>query len=262
MICLGSSRGNEALITFNLAARVAVVSSSLLTPAATGLAGPPLEFDDPDTPGAGKWEINFASTMERRSDLWEFKPLLDLNYGWGERAQLKLKPRLVVLDPPGEGTRAGAGNIQFGVKWRFLDEDEHRLAMSFYPQADFNPPGRSVARGLVDDGHDLFLPFQLARTFGRTRLYADGGYNWREGREDEWIFGIAAEHPVSDRFRLMGELRDIAERDFGDHELFFNAGFKWKLHEYWTLLAAAGRTLHEPRERAAVFSYLGLQLIF
>lgn len=227
------------------------------------LAGPPLETDDPDTPGDGNWEINFASTLENRASLWEFKPVLDVNYGWGERVQLKLKPRVVVLDPPGDGARAGAGNIQLGVKWRFLDEDKHGFAMSVYPQADFNPPGRSVERGLVDDGHDLFLPVELARTFGSTRLYAELGYNWREQREDEWALGIAAEHPLSDRFRLVAELRDIAQRDFGDHELFFNAGFKWKLHEHWMLLGSAGRTLREPRgERAALFSYLGLQLTF
>jgi hypothetical protein len=229
----------------------------------SGRAGPPLEFDDPDTPGAGNWEINLASTMEKRADQWEFKPQLDLNYGWGERVQLKLKPRLVLLDAPDEGSRAGAGNIQFGVKWRFLDEDKHGFAMSIYPQVDFNPPGRSIARGLVDDGQDLFLPFQLARTFGRTRLYADAGYNWREGRKDEWIAGVAAEFRLADRFTVMGELRDIAEADFNEHELFFNTGFKWKLHEHWTLLAAAGRTIHEPdAERSAVFSYLGIQLIF
>ena len=229
----------------------------------SSFAGPPLEFDDPDTPGAGNWEINLASTMEKRASLWEFKPQLDLNYGWGERVQLKLKPRLVVLDAPGEGARAGAGNIQFGVKWRFLDEDKHGVAMSVYPQVDFNPPGHSVERGLVHDGHDLFVPLQIARTLGRTRLYVDGGYNWREGREDEWIVGVAAEHRLTDKFIVMAELRDIAQRDFDDHELFFNAGFKLKLHEHWTLLAAAGRTIHEPRgERAAVFSYLGLQLTF
>jgi hypothetical protein len=226
-------------------------------------AGPPLEFDDPDTPGAGHWELNFASTMEKRADTWEFNPQLDLNYGWGERVQLKLKPRMVVLDAPGEDARSGAGNIQCGVKWRFLDEDKDGVAMSVYPQADFNPPGRSVGRGLVDDGHELFLPFQIARTFGRARLYMDGGYNWREGREDEWIAGVAAEYRLADWFILMGELRDIAQRDFGDHEFFFNAGFKWKLDEHWALLASAGHTIHEPRgERPALFSYLGLQLLF
>jgi hypothetical protein len=245
----------------NRSGAVFTLAASLMAVAA--LAGPPLETDDPDTPGNRNWEINFASTLKKRASLWEFKPVLDVNYGLGERVQLKLKPRVVVLDPPDEGARAGAGNIQLGVKWRFLDEDKHGFAMSVYPQVDFNPPGRSVERGLVDDGQDIFLPVELARTFGRTRLYAELGYNWREQREDEWAFGIAAEHPLSDRFRLVGELRDIAQGDFGDHELFFNAGFKWKLHDNWTLLGSAGRTVREARgERAAVFSYLGLQLTF
>jgi hypothetical protein len=37
----------------------------------------------------------------------------------------------------------------------------------------------------------------------------------------------------------------------------------WKLDEHWALLASAGHTIHEPRgERPALFSYLGLQLLF
>jgi hypothetical protein len=40
--------------------------------------------------------------------------LLDINYGVGERVQLKLKPRLVILDEPGQAAEAGAGNIQLG----------------------------------------------------------------------------------------------------------------------------------------------------
>ncbi|MFN2477468.1 MAG: hypothetical protein ABR526_14155 [Chthoniobacterales bacterium] len=32
----------------------------------SGPSGPPLETDDPDTPGDGNWEINFASTLEKR----------------------------------------------------------------------------------------------------------------------------------------------------------------------------------------------------
>lgn len=64
--------------------------------------GPPLETDDPDTPGAGRWEINAATTLEKRRDVWEWTPLLDINYGIGERVQLKLKlkPRFAILDEP------------------------------------------------------------------------------------------------------------------------------------------------------------------
>jgi opacity protein-like surface antigen len=229
----------------------------------SSFAGPPLETDDPGTPGHGNWEINFASTLENRASTWEFKPLVDVNYGWGERVQLKLKPRLVVLDAEEEGARAGAGNFQVGVKWRFLDEDTHGVAMSIYPQADFNPPGRSIERGLVDEGHQLFLPFQVARTFGKTFVYFEAGYNWHEQQEDDFVFGLAAEYSVTDALKLVGELRNGATRNFDEHELFFNAGFKWKLHESWTLLASGGRTLREADgDDVGVFSYLGLQWTF
>jgi hypothetical protein len=186
-----------------------------------------------------------------------------VNYGWGERIQLKLKPRAVVVGEPGAGAKAGAGNLQLGVKWRFLDQREHGLSLSVYPQADINPPGNSVERGLVAEGQRFFLPVQVQRTFGPTKVYAEAGYIWREGQSDEWALGLAAEHSLHRRFRLVGELRAVAQRGFRDHERFFNVGFKWQLHERWTLLVSAGRTLHEPRgESSGVLSYLGLQFLF
>ncbi|MDQ3622850.1 MAG: hypothetical protein M3463_10225 [Verrucomicrobiota bacterium] len=143
--------------------------------ASSAFAGPPLEPDDPDTPGAGRWEINVSSQLEKRRDVWEWTPLLDINYGAGERVQLKLKPRYAILDEPGVDARSGPGNIQLGIKWRFLDESSNGVAMSVYPQVDVNPPGDSDRRGLVDVGADFILPAQIARSFGRTRLYGEIG---------------------------------------------------------------------------------------
>lgn len=229
----------------------------------SGLAGPPLETDDPDTPGPNRWEINLSSPFATRAETWAFQPLLDVNFGVGERVQLKLKPRMVVLDEAGGSTEVGAGNIQVGVKWRFLDQHRHGVSVSVYPQLDLNPPGDSVDRGLVTEGTQFLLPFQVQRAFGRSKVYAEAGYNWRDGQSDEWLLGVAAEHSLSERFRLVGEVRNVADDDFGNYEFFFNAGFKWTFHEHVTLLASAGRTLAESRgEGAAVFSYLGLQFTF
>ncbi len=237
--------------------------ATLAFAAASLLAGPPLETDDPDTPGSGRWEINVATTMEKRRDAWEWTPLLDLNYGVGERIQLKLKPRYVVLDEPSLRERSGPGNIQAGVKWRFLDEKARGLAVSIYPQVDLNPPGMSDTRGLVEDGADYLLPVQMAKSFGQTRIYGEIGYVWREHRRDGWVYGIAFEHPIEAAFRLTGELRGGSEGDLADSELLFNVGFKARLADHVTLLASGGRTLREaPEEPAAVFSYLGLQFTF
>lgn len=245
-------------------ARRGVFAGATLAFAAVSLvAGPPLETDDPDTPGPGRWEINAATTLEKRRELWEWTPLLDINYGVGERIQLKLKPRFAILDEPGTEERSGPGNIQLGVKWRSLDEKPNGVAVSIYPQLDVNPPRDSERRGLVDDGADFILPAQFARSFGNTRIYGEVGYVWREHRRDGVLYGVAFEHPIDGALRWTGEIRGGSEGDFAESELFFNVGLKARLADHVTLLASGGRTLHEaPGERPALLSYLGLQFTF
>ena len=263
MVSLTVTRSAETRVTGVIGSMVRGLPAAVMLAWVAAHAGPPLETDDPDTPGPNGWEINVASPFVLRDDSWLFQPLLDINYGVGECLQLKLKPRFVVLDEPDAGADAGAGNIQFGVKWRFLDQARSGVSVSVYPQADFNPPGDSVDRGLVSEGDQFFLPFQIQRSFNQTKVYAEAGYNWRENQSDEWAMGLAMEHSLTEEFRLASELRNIADDDFGDYEFFFNAGFKWSFCEHVTLLASAGRTIHETRgDGAAVFSYLGLQFTF
>lgn len=51
---------------------------------------PPLITDDPGTPGDGHWEINIGVSTEKRPGARASElPLLDLNYGVGDRLQLK-----------------------------------------------------------------------------------------------------------------------------------------------------------------------------
>ena len=90
--------------------------------------GPPLLTDDPGTPGAGRWEINLAFSLEKveKERLFE-APLFDLNYGWGDHLQLKFEIPWLVRTQAGEETQSGLGNSAFGLKWRFRDEDRHGM---------------------------------------------------------------------------------------------------------------------------------------
>jgi hypothetical protein len=231
--------------------------------AGPAFAGPPLETDDPDTPGDGQWEINLAAALEKRARIEELTYVLDINYGLGDRVQLKVKPRVVLVDGPSTGTRSGVGNIQFGIKWRFVDEDFNGVAMSVYPQVDLNPPGHSVARGLISDGAEFFLPLEVARTFGRTRLLGEIGLNWRDHRDDEWVLGVAAEHPLRRELRVVAELRGSTPMARDNYELALRAGLKWIMSKNWTLLGSFGRTLRELRdEPRGDFAFFGIQHTF
>jgi len=97
------------------------------------VAGPPLLSDDSGTPGNRRWEINCAFTTTRSSNEWLLNaPLLDLNYGLGDRIQLKYEVPWVVLNSDEEGVKSGPGDSLAGVKWRFLDNDRDGVSMSVY----------------------------------------------------------------------------------------------------------------------------------
>src|SRR5438045_231098 len=100
--------------------------------------GPPLLTDDPGTPGNRNWEINIAATHFRTAEEREIEvPLLDINYGLGDRIQLKYEvPYLFDSDERAPYRRA-LGNSLIGVKWRFFQKcDENGWNISTYPQIE------------------------------------------------------------------------------------------------------------------------------
>src|SRR5215475_13496837 len=142
--------------------------------AAFAQGGPPLLTDDPGTPGNRNWEINSGAVVEARSGLTETElPIIDINYGLGNHIQLKLgMPVLVQFNS--RGTQAEAGDGKFGVKWRFVDQEKNGIAISTYPQVSFNTvgPGR-----FVNDGAQLLLPVEVARSWGKFALNGEAGIN-------------------------------------------------------------------------------------
>ena len=122
---------------------------TLFVPAvAAAQGGPPLRTDDPGTPGPGHWEINTALTAEKIPARTAFEaPLLDVNYGVGERVQLKVEAPLEVVDQHGAGSETSVGNPMVGGKWRFLDRVGSKYAVSTYPQLEFVGPDAKVNTG-------------------------------------------------------------------------------------------------------------------
>ncbi len=106
-----------------------------LLPAAPawGQGGPPFRTDDPDTPGNRHWEINFGFIGDRNPGAGGYQtPDVDMNYGLGDRIQLKYELPLAIAETraqiatsgtPATGSVviAGLGESLLGVKWRFFE---------------------------------------------------------------------------------------------------------------------------------------------
>ncbi|MHC4494969.1 MAG: transporter [Planctomycetota bacterium] len=226
--------------------------------------GPPLITDDPGTPGDGNWEINVALTAEKRRTERSYEiPILDINYGLGDRIQLKYEVPWLVLDERGRRTTTGLGNSALGVKWRFFDQDSHRIDMSVYPQFEFNTSDSAKDRGLVDRGVEFVLPFQVEKSFGPISVNPEFGYTFREYHDNEWIYGLAMGYEASKSLELLAEISGTADQDFEDDELVFNFGARCGLSETRTLLLSAGRSFRSDASGEPKFLlYAGIQFIF
>jgi hypothetical protein len=241
----------------------AVILIALSPTRAYGQAGPPLVTDDPGTPGNGNWEINVALTLEQsRAERVIEAPLLDINYGWGDHIQLKYEVAYLVLDEPDAGPIGGLSNSLLGVKWRFLDEDKHGIAMSVYPQLELNYPTKSIRRGFVESGTAFLLPVQVAKTFGKWEVGAEVGYEFVQHADDQWIYGVAVGYALTEEIELLGEVHGTVAEDFSGDDFLFNLGTRWTLNDRMTFLFAAGRSFRDASESASLLVYAGLQLTF
>jgi hypothetical protein len=236
----------------------------LVSLVALAQGGPPLLTDDPGTPGNGHSELNIAFLLEKsKGESLYSAPLIDFNYGVGERIQLKAEIPWLIRNETSANSQSGLGNLLLGLKWRFLDENPAGVDLSVYPQFDFNTSAHSRRSGLVPEGMELFLPAEVAKDLGLISVNLELGYLFREEREDEWIWGLALGRKLTDEIEVLGEVHGETARKFNRGELVWNLGARIKLSELNSILVSAGRGIRgESRGEPDFIGYLGLQFNF
>lgn len=266
--------------------RMAVIGAFLLlagfSSGAHAQGGPPFITDDPGTPGNGHWEINLGWTGQHgvAGSGYEL-PDLDLNYGLGNRLQLKYEIPLTASTDENNTTRAGLGDSLLGVKWRPYEhhragesasEENRDFPIGFYPQVVLSNPTRSVRRGVVEPGPQYYVPIEFALKLGPVSFNGETG-RWIGNRavSDRWGRGLIVGREFSDRFEFYGEVYDLHAIDSPTGEprqrsTTGDVGLRRTLDRSrrLRLLLMGGRSLHtaragngEPRWMA----YVGLQIL-
>jgi hypothetical protein len=218
--------------------------------------------DDPDTPGSGNWEIN-VGYIEERNKLERLRsvPHVDVNYGLGERIQLKYEIGWLHADVADSGSRSGLDDSGLGVKWRFLDQSEAGLNMSVYPQLTVENSTGSAGRGIAAAGPSLLLPVELSRDFGQLRMVGEIGYQVLRGGNNERVLGILGGLLVSERLELMSEIHVTGAKLFSGSDVVLNFGLRQELTPHLKLLASAGAGLNSGSDRTSFVAYLGIQIL-
>lgn len=228
-------------------------------------AGPPFVTDDPEPPEPGHWELTTTVTgMLVHGGGEASLPLIDANYGGAPGLQLHIQPQMAYVRTP-EGTHYGLGDLEIGVKYRFIDEDPNGWvpAVALYPLLEI--PTGDRERGLGAGTVRTFLPIWAQKTIGKWMVYGGGGYGINPGAEGKnaWLVGAVALYQLTEKLQLGGEAYLQTAEAPGDRDApGFNLGGSYGLAEDVNLLFSAGFGLANASENNRFSGYLGLQVIY
>jgi len=170
--------------------------------AGAALAGPPYATDDPEPTDTGHWEIYAFAAGTFRHGEFEGATGLDLNYG--PVRDIQLTATLPVDFSHDGGTHAGAGDVELGVKYRFLHDERAGFSFAIFPRVILPTASRRFGTGRAR----LLLPAWAQKHFGPWSLFGGGGYtlNPGAGNRDFWQSGIALTREVAPGLSLGAEV--------------------------------------------------------
>lgn len=189
-------------------------------------AGPPFRTDDPETVEYRNGEFYVANTYANdRDGLSGTAPQLETNFGVAPNVQLHLIIPMAFNRPNGESTLYGPGDVELGVKYRFIQEAENRPMIGTFPLVHL-PTGNSD-RGLGNGSAQVFLPLWLQKAWGPWQTYGGGGYWINPGTDNRnfWFFGWQVQREIDKRLTIGAEIfNQTPSIKDGSYQTGFNIG--------------------------------------
>lgn len=229
-------------------------------------AGPPYRTDDPEPVEPHHWEIyDFSTATHLKGDTAGVLSGIDANYGAASGLQLHAAFPIAFDNPSGGGMKLGAGDTEFGFKYRLVKSDAGGWLPEFaiYPVVDF--PTGNAARSLGTGHTHAFLPTWLQKSFGDWTTFAGAGYwiNPGAGNRNYWYFGWAVQRQVSDNVAIGGEIfHQTANTVGGNDQTGFDLGVTYDLNEHYHLLFSAGQGSQNRTTTNEFTYYAALQFTF
>jgi len=233
------------------------VLSLVLLLAGTASAGPPFLTDDPEPVEFKHWEAYLFSTVDATPKQTDATgPAFEFNMGALPNLQVHLVIPLAFASPTDAPGAYGLGDIEFGVKYRFIQETDHLPMVGVFPTVE-SPTGDSD-RGLGNSRSWWRLPLWLQKSWGAWTTYGGGGYviNPAPNQRNYYFGGWLLQRDFGAKLTLGGEIF-VQGKSSDDAVSFavFNLGGYFKITQNFQLLFSGGHTLAGNRHTVG---YLGL----
>jgi hypothetical protein len=222
-------------------------------------AGPPYLTDDPVPTDTGHWEVYAFTAGEGHGATLDQDLGVDLNYGPIKNAQLTATLPLSFAHEPGEAWRGGSGDVDLGVKYRFIRDERSGFSAAIFPRVIL--PTAAHAQG---DNTRLLLPLWVEQDFeGGTSVFGGGGYELNPGfgNRNFWQAALAVTHELSKTVSVGAELtRQGPDAVGGTPQTRAGAGAVLQLSKHYALLVSGGPTWADHRTGYHLYAALGLNL--
>jgi hypothetical protein len=235
----------------------ALAALLLASAAAPVWAGPPYLTDDPVPTDTGHWEIYAFSAREGRGSTWDQDAGFDLNYGPVKGVQLTATLPLSFSHDPIDGAHSGTGDVELGVKYRFLDDQADGFSAAIFPRVILPTANHSPG-----ERARFLLPLWLGKDFkGGTSLFGGGGYliNPGAGNRNFWQAAVALTHDLSAQVSVGAELtRQGPDTIGGTAQTRAGIGSIIHIAGPASLLVSGGPTWADRRTGYHLYAALGL----
>ncbi len=229
---------------------------------ANAQGGPPMLTDDTGTPGDGKWENNIALTLDMASERRVIQtPIIDLNYGYGERIQLNFQVGLISRQKLNLLQDIGLTQEVFGAKIRCMDakSEKEGISVSTYPKIGFRGPGSSANHELTPDEPQWQLPVEVMWALGDVAVTSEIGQLFSKGSSLGWFYGLEAGYSGINNFKIMVELHGQADNHLKQTNWLINFGSRIELSDSLDIIVSMGRFI-KSEEEPEIIAYGGVTL--
>lgn len=230
---------------------------TLISGIAPCLAGPPFFTDDPEPVDLRHNEFYVFGTLDHAGGASAIAgPAIEYNRGIAPNTQFHIVLSYAWNVPNQGATATGFGDVELGIKYRFVNLDDGGLQIGVFPMAELGTG--SARRGLGNGPTWYRLPLWVQKSAGAWTLDGGGGIivNPAPGMYGASFGGALAQYTFNPRWTLGAELfrQNALAADQPGYTLL-NVGGYLNVSQNFSVLFSAGGSVAGARHTVA---YLGL----
>ena len=221
------------------------------------LAGPPFFTDDPEPVEPRHNEVYVFGTLDHADGASAIAgPAIEYNRGIAPDTQFHLVLPYAWNLPNRGATASGPGDVEFGIKYRFVNAGDGGLQVGVFPMVELATG--SARRGLGNGRTWYRLPLWVQKSAGAWTFDGGAGFivNPAPGMYEASFGGLLAQYAFNPRWTLGVEVfrqNRLAADQLG--YTLLNAGGYLNFSQHFSVLFSAGGSVAGARHGVA---YLGL----